>query len=326
MWRDELRYPLRSRRGPVETSSLLLALTPAFGCSEPPRAITTVPSEGGAPTFDAGSAGGGTPGEVAGGGAASAGETAHPNGGRAFGGATSAAGEGGHVSTGTAGETASDAGGGAGGHEIASGGESGEHGADECELRYTEGHGDLFIGYDAGLEISIRSAFGRTSEHLVDPARVCVIVPAASHALSLSLGGAPEGEEFAFLGLAAGEGFWMLPASPRPGMPWFGAATEAIPSGLYASDRVVLSITQVNTPIGGNVSVFATDPLGAPSLFYSTVTGARTHAFPSGAHLHFDWAFTLAGTYTLTFRAEGEHRGGLDESADTSVRFEVLSP
>jgi surface-anchored protein len=307
MWRGALKYPLRSRRGPVDTLSLLLAVAPAFGCSEPPRTITSVPSEGGAPSFDAGAAGGETPGEVAGGGAASAGE-------------------GGHVSTGTAGETASDAGGGAGAREIASGGESGENGADECELRYTEGHGDLFIEYDAGLEISIRSAFGATSEQLVDPARVCVIVPAASHALSVSLGGAPEGEEFAFLGVAAGEAFWMLPASPRPGMPWFGAATEAIPSGLYASDRVVLSITQVETPPGGNVSVFATDPLGVPSLFYSTVSGALTHAFPSGAHLHFDWAFTLSGTYTLTFRAEGEHRGGLDVSADTSVHFEVLSP
>lgn len=213
-----------------------------------------------------------------------------------------------------------------GGSAGGAGEDAGSVGPGECELRYTEGHGDLFVGYDAGLRVWIRSAFGAATERLVDPARVCVIVPAASHTLTVSLGGAPEGEDFAFLGLAPGEPFWLLPASPRAGLPWFGAATEDVPSGLFADDEVLLSITSVEAPSGGDVSVFTTDALGRPTVLYSTLTNALERAFPAGAHLHFDWAFTAEGSYALTFRAEGKLRDRTQASEDATLRFMVVAP
>jgi surface-anchored protein len=321
---------LRPSRRTTEAFGVLLVLAVALRCSEASRPVDNPRSTGGATPGDAGGAGeSGARAEAAeGGNTAGGGEAASGDGGRALAGATHRGGESGSEPPGGAGgESANNEDGGSAGRPESAGGASGEAGSDgssDCELRYTEGHGDLFIGYEAGLQLSIRSAFGAMNEQLVDPARVCVIVPAASYELTVSLGGAPEGEEFAFLGVPAGEAFWMFPASPRAGMPWFGAATEAIPSGLYADDKVVLSITELERPANGDLSMFTTDALGAPTVLYSTVTGALSHAFPTGAHLHFNWAFTAAGAYTLTFRAEGTLRERIDSSPYVALRFMVL--
>lgn len=322
---------LGSRNRTGEVFALLLVLASLMRCSGTPPADVNAAGEGGGGNQAARGPSlggeGGTSAAAGEGGGTLAGGMPGASGSGAASGASSTGGDSGGPWEGAAGEGQAEDGGSAGGPQSGlSGGAAGSDGSSDCELRYTEGHGDVFIGYDAGLSLSIRSAFGATSEQLVDPARVCVSVPAASHALTASSGGAPDGEEFAFLGVAPGEPFWMLPASPRAGMPWLGATTEAIPSGRYTGDRVVLSITAVEVPLGGDVSVFTADPLGVPSVIYSTVTGALAHTFPTGAHLHFYWAFTVAGAYTLTFQAEGAHRDGVDVSPAAALRFVVTAP
>jgi surface-anchored protein len=203
-------------------------------------------------------------------------------------------------------------------------GAGGGDGDEDCELTYDNGHGDLFVGFDGGLQLSVRSTFGGPPpEWLAETSRVCVVVPAASRALVESMGGAPESSDYAFLGVRGGDPFWLLPATPRAEMPWFGASTEDVPSGQYDGDEVRVAIASVEKPERGQVAVWSTSTFGPPTALFSTVTGALTHSLPVGAHLHFNWAFTVAGVYTLTFTVQGEQGGSSDLSPPSPLRFVV---
>src|SRR5688500_4935141 len=121
---------LRPSRRTAEAFGVLLVLAVALRCNEASRPVDNPRSTGGAAPGDAGDAGeSGARAEAGEGGkTASAGEAASGDGGHAFAGAD---------------------GGSAGRPQSATGGASGEAGRDsasDCELRYTEGHGDLFIG------------------------------------------------------------------------------------------------------------------------------------------------------------------------------------
>lgn len=181
-------------------------------------------------------------------------------------------------------------------------GAAGAHDSD-CELVYDTGHGDLFIHDQDGLRVSVRAAFGDGQETLQQPERVCVLVPHASYALAQSLGGVPDRPDFAFLGLPAGSAFWLLPVTPRAGMPWLGASTESLPPARYAEDEVVLSLAVVERPAEGDVALWSTSPIGAPNVLFATSTATWQHAFAVGVHAHFNWGFTRAGDYTIEFRA-----------------------
>jgi len=281
-----------------------VALLPLLLACDNPRANAVGPdgSAGDASVID----GGGRPGGAAG----DSGSTGEP---------VWLAGAGGLADTGAAGASE----GGTSSGAFPAGGAGGDEG-EGCELTYDEGHGDLFVVFDDGLDLSIRSTFGTDpSEILADTSRVCVIVPPASLALAQSMGGAPESSDYAFLGVSAGEPFWLLPATPRAGMPWFGASTEDVPAGRYAHDEVRVAITAVEMPEGGQVAAWSSSTFGVPSTIFSTATSSLAHSFPRGAHVHFNWAFSVAGTYTITFTVEGDRDGSPEVSPPSPLRFEV---
>jgi surface-anchored protein len=215
--------------------------------------------------------------------------------------------------------------GGATGIEVPlAGAPTGGAGSDDCELTYGEGHGDLFVRFDRGLDLSVRSTFGSASpEILAETSRVCVLVPAASRALAESMGGAPESADYAFLGVSAGDPFWLLPATPRAGMPWFGASTEDVPAGRYDGNEVRVAIASIEMPTSGQFAAWSTSSFGVPSAMFSTATGMLTHFFPIGAHVHFNWAFSVSGTYVITFIVEGTHDGTSDLTPLSPLRFLV---
>jgi surface-anchored protein len=204
------------------------------------------------------------------------------------------------------------------------GGASGAGGGEGCDFTYSEGHGDLYVRFDGALGLAIRSSFGsEPSEILADPSRVCVVVPGASYALAEAMGGAPDSPDYAFLGVDAGQPFWLLPATPRTGMPWFGASTEEVPLGRYMDDEVRLVIVATELPEGGQLAAWSTSTFGVPTTIFSTSSKALNHPFARGAHLHFNWAFSVAGTYTVTFRVEGRDEDGLQQSLASPLRFLV---
>jgi surface-anchored protein len=198
----------------------------------------------------------------------------------------------------------------------------GGHAGADCELTYAAGHGDLFVTFDAGLDVVIRASFGGPEE-LVPPERVCVVVPRESYELAVSLGGVPASEGYAFLGANPGDPFWLLPQAPRAGMPWFGASTEDVPTAVFADDRVELSVTPADVPEGGHVAAWTTDAFGAPSAIFATATGKLSQGYSTGAHVHFNWAFTTGGTYTLAFAVVAERAGVRMASEPRSLRFLV---
>jgi surface-anchored protein len=197
---------------------------------------------------------------------------------------------------------------------------------EDCELSYTEGHGDVFVVFDRdppGLDWRLRSSFGAgAGETLADASRVCVVVPAASRVLTQSMGGAPVSEDYAFLGVAPGDPFWLIPQTPREGMPWFGISTENVPQALFTGDEIEFVVTEIETPDGGNLSAWSSGTFGAPSPIFATTVGKLAHSFGAGAHVHFNWGFTVAGRYALRLEVAGR-RDGVRRSASNVLTFLV---
>lgn len=276
----------------------------AFACT---RRAADADGDGPAPA-------GGAPAQAGGAGAPdlelpAAGESGQAGGEGGLGGGTSAAG--------AAGDGVSAAG-------AAGLGGGGAPGDEDCELLYTEGHGDVFVDFEDGLSVRVRAAFEGGSTETVEPAeRVCVVVSRASRELAESLGGAPEDARFGFLGLPTGEAFWLLPASPRAGMPWLGASTEAVPQGQYLDDQVTLTV-EVEAPAGGELAVWMAGTFGDPSVLWATATQKLAHTFSVGAHVHFNWAFTRPGRYALVLRARGATLGSLAQDVSEPARLRFL--
>jgi surface-anchored protein len=230
-----------------------------------------------------------------------------------------AGGQGGHVTGTTEGGVGGEAGG-------AGGAPDGGPLPDDCELLYTQGHGDLFIDYDAhGLSWGIRSSFGNEGpEMVVDPARVCLVVPGASYELAQSAGGAPDAAEWVFLGLDPGDPFWLLPQAAREGMPWFGASTEDVPPNVYVGNKLTFELESIESPTGAHVSAWSSNTFGEPSVIFSTATARAEHDFSVGAHVHFNWAFTRAGLYKIAIVIRGLRDGEEEASAPSFLRVQVL--
>ena len=270
---------------------------------------------------------GNTPGQVGStSGGSDAAEPTEAGGAGGAAGAGSAAGA--TASTGGAGGTDDDAAAGgaplAGAPAAGAGGAAGGDTGVDCELSYSEGHGDLFVRFEGGLDLAVRSTFGSAPpEILAETSRVCVVVPPASRALVEAMGGAPDSDQFAFLGVSAGAPFWLLPATPREGVPWFGASTEDVPSGYYDGNELRLRIAALELPAGGQLAVWSTNTFGVPSVLFSTTTDVLTHAFPRGAHVHFNWAFSVAGTYAITFAVEAERAGTTEHMLAAPLRLLV---
>lgn len=195
-----------------------------------------------------------------------------------------------------------------------------------CPLTYSEGHGDLyFVEALERLDLRLRSAFGGASaESLQEPERVCIVVAASSLELTRARGGAPSSADYRFLGVPAGEPFWLLPQSPQNGIPWFGFSTEALATGHYVGDSVQLELALLSAPAGAHLAVWSTGALGAPELVFSTFEGVVVREFSVGAHLHFNWSFSHAGDYRLQFRARAEGLIGAIGSVSRQVRIQVV--
>jgi surface-anchored protein len=116
---------------------------------------------------------------------------------------------------------------------------------------------------------------------------------------------APGTPAYGFLG-DAGAPVWILPQNENPALLFPGIATEEIEAGVFADDRVALTLAGYNGP--GHFALYQVDGFGSPTLFMDTHDGlsaADTYDAIVGSHAHFNWAFTQPGTYTLSFEASG---------------------
>jgi surface-anchored protein len=197
---------------------------------------------------------------------------------------------------------------------------SGPVGAGPRPVVITQGHIDaLDIAYeDGGLEVSVHD---ETVEPDVerDPDEVLLV------ALPGSRQTVPDDPAYGFLG-DPGDAVWVLPEVEDPALLWPGIATEEVDPGIFRGDTLRLRLVGVTGP--GDVSLFATDPVGAPLVTFDSGDGLPDRVdVPVGTHRHQSWAFEEPGQYRLAFEVSGRlvADGSRVSSGRVTLAFEVRS-
>lgn len=135
----------------------------------------------------------------------------------------------------------------------------------------------------------------------------------------------PDDPTYAFLG-DPGATVWVLPETEDPALLWPGIATEEIQAGVLVDDSVRIRFKQVWGPDG--LSVFTTDPVGAPNVLVDSENGLPdVITLPAGVHLHANWVFEAPGTYRIKVDATAvlAADGTTVTSAPVWIKFAVRS-
>lgn len=157
---------------------------------------------------------------------------------------------------------------------------------DAVDVAYEEGELELHV-HDETVDPDVER----------DPADVVLrVLPGAATTV-------PDDPAYRFLG-RPGATVWVLPETQDPDLLWPGLSTEDIEPGVFAGETVTLKLCRVRGP--GALSVFTTDPFGAPTVLANSGDGTPDQLTPAtGGHQHVNWGFTRAGTYRAVFQASG---------------------
>ena len=131
---------------------------------------------------------------------------------------------------------------------------------------------------------------------------------------------------FSFLG-TPGSPLWLLPNTQDPNLLFLGFGAEEIQPGQFVGDTFNMRLTGVSGP--GQFTVFDYDSLGNPFVIMNTRDGlsaADNFAGVPGAHSDLNWAFSQAGTYTVSFEASGTLADGnvFTSSGPVDYTFQVV--
>jgi surface-anchored protein len=129
----------------------------------------------------------------------------------------------------------------------------------------------------------------------------------------------PNNSAYSFLG-APGDPVWILPQTQNTNLLWPGWNATDVPSGVFQSNTLQMSLTSVT---GGELAIYTTS-LGNPTVLFDNGNGLPdTRPLATGAHTHANWAFSSAGTYTVTFQVTGTLTNGTTVSDDATYTFTV---
>lgn len=146
-----------------------------------------------------------------------------------------------------------------------------------------------------------------------DPATVELVVRSAARTT------VPDNSAYGFLG-EPGDPVWILPQTQNANLLWPGWNATDVPSGVFQSNALQLTMTGVT---GGELAIYSTG-LGGPTVLFDNGDGLPdTRPLAAGAHTHANWAFSGAGTYTVTFRVSGTLTNGTTVSDDATYTFTV---
>ncbi|MEO3924908.1 choice-of-anchor M domain-containing protein [Micromonosporaceae bacterium B7E4] len=124
----------------------------------------------------------------------------------------------------------------------------------------------------------------------------------------------PSGSAWTCLG-AAGSTVYIAPQAENPSLLWAGWNTEDVPAAQGPVRMELVGVSSV--PAGGRFAIYTTNAFGTPSfrLNSNSATGCPISVWPggiaAGGHAHGNWAFSAAGTYTLSFRATTQGGSGV---------------
>lgn len=152
----------------------------------------------------------------------------------------------------------------------------------------------------------------KVKDDTVSPAAIRDPADVTFQALPASRTEVPDLEAFAFLG-APGTPIWMLPQVQDPALLWPGWNTTELGSGVFAGDKVTISLVGVDGP--GAVTVFDTSSLGQPTIRFRSADGLPDRLdVPVHTHAHASWVFGAEGRYTLKFQADAVLTDGTEVS------------
>lgn len=191
---------------------------------------------------------------------------------------------------------------------------------------YSEGHGDLRIGYRNG---------GLTAGYHFDPGTVVDGVPVtasqgvdydASQVITWiqdpAISSPPPLGTWSFLGSAAGQPIWVIPQTQSQDItkPWLGTNTENLTTTDWTGP-LSITLKSITAPVDGYFSLFTSGAFGEPQLKFDTFDGLGADdvlAHPLGSHVHYNWLFTQPGLYEMTLGISGVHvTDGLRETSVT---------
>ncbi len=190
------------------------------------------------------------------------------------------------------------------------------------------GHGDIGAGYDSGaLEVGFHFE-GVGTEAAIGLGGPIAPGEAPSTAHIIGITTAPttrlSGSQWNFLGVNAGENFFLLPETEVVGLPFLGFGLEELAASDWVGD-LTWTVNSLVSPSGSAFSIYSLDGFGEPNVLVST-TQPMNNSFEQSAetHAHYNLAFSQAGTYEIAFRISGTHAvDGFKESEFATFTFQV---
>lgn len=128
--------------------------------------------------------------------------------------------------------------------------------------------------------------------------------------------GALAASQFDFLGVGAGQSFYMLTQAQNPQLLFLGIGAEEVAAGTFQGGQFELRLLAVNGP--GHFSAWL-NTAGGPDVRFATsdgVTAADSTVVIEGAHQDYNFGFSAAGRYEVTFQASGTLADGTPTTSD----------
>jgi surface-anchored protein len=173
----------------------------------------------------------------------------------------------------------------------------------EFLVSLVQGHADIGLAIEEGTDIAWDlHVHNHDTEEEFHPDEALLMVNA--NGWTVRSGGAA-GASYDFLGVNAGQSFFMLPETENVNQLFLGIAAEEINAGTLRNASARLQLISVNGP--GAFSVW-NEELGGPVLRMGTLNGVGIDDFvivPEGGHAHFNYGFSRAGSYEITVQAVG---------------------
>lgn len=172
---------------------------------------------------------------------------------------------------------------------------------------YSEGHGDLGVAYDGGLELhghihagSVINGNPIAEDAEFTPSGFTILVPDPAIAR-------PSGSTWDFIGNSAGQSMWFLPQTQDNAKPFLGFGSEELDPADW-SGQLTLRLDSVQGP--GQFSVWQNGTFGTPTVSMATSDGISVSdqiLLSAGGHAHYNYGFTAPGIYEVTLTVTGTH-------------------
>jgi len=121
--------------------------------------------------------------------------------------------------------------------------------------------------------------------------------------------------------------FW-LPETEQDaadqGAPFLGIGLEELDPSDWVGGTLTLRILEIRGP--GQLLLWQDDGFGGANIFFDTGNDVDSFTLAAGSHTHYNWGFTVNGTYEIDFGIEGTHDQDGVVSGQGTYTFVIPEP